>query len=304
MVFLKDDKMHFFENIDFLLRLLHTCNLTALELNYRKQALANASGQPGSSINCVSDRYYELAHEIKCFHFLTQYGNISIAEDCRHTAGCDCLLNEKYQIECVCCSSGNKSALTGLEQLCMKNNLDGKLIDYDKKKNILFCRLTNSLDEKLKFYHKHIKNGTLSKNLPYIVFLGLGSLAYELFLDDYGIEFTSILYGKGNPTLFVNLDSGHALGNGFSYKRTMLNHNNAEINCTLFSSAEYRSISGIIISDATLDEEYTQENTWFFLNPNAHIKINPEHFHNIIYWDKYNETEYGPYRNGEKLGNT
>ena len=62
-----------------------------------------------SEISQFNDRYYNLAHEIKSFHFLQQFGCLLISEDSRGIAGCDCKLNERYQIECVCSSVGKKT---------------------------------------------------------------------------------------------------------------------------------------------------------------------------------------------------
>lgn len=290
------------KNTHQLLEILSSCAVSDEEFEYRKDSLDRACRHCGSVIGDISNPYYNLAHEIRSFHFLRQFGTLDISEDCKHQAGCDCLLNNKYQIECVCSSAGENTEKNGLSELCTKNNLNGQLVDYGKKKEILYCRLTSSIKEKLDFYKKHVAKGTINPGMPYIIFLGLGKLSYELFPGDNGIEFTSILYGKGNPTLSIDTSTGHVLNCGYEHNHSLVNHNNAEINCNIFSSEGYRCISGIIISSAGLEENYTSENTWLFLNPNAEINIVSHDFFDMVYWDLYSKFEYGPYRAGKRIG--
>jgi len=289
-------------NTEWLLEMLRSCEVSSAEFEHRKTSLLEAYSHRGSAISNISDRYYNLAHEIKSFLFLRQFGAVSISEDCKHQTGCDCLLNDNYQIECVCSSAGENTGKTGLAELCTMNNLNGQLVDYGKKKEILYCRLTSSIKEKLDFYKRHIADKTISQDMPYIIFLGLGALSQELFPGDNGIEFTSILYGKGNPTMSIDTETGQILSNGYAHNHALINHNKAEINCNIFSSEEYRCISGIMISAARLEEEYTIENSWLFLNPNAVIKTAPSDFSDMVCWDLYNQSEYGPYRAGKKIG--
>lgn len=172
------------------------------------------------------------------------------------------------------------------------------------KKNILYCRITTSISEKVNFYFRHLKKGDIDQNSPYIIFLGLGALAREIFSGDFGIEYTSILYGKGNPTLSINSNAGRISHIGYTHNNELINHNGAKINCNIYATDEYRHISGIMISDADLDDEYTTENTWLFINPNADIKINPIDFPHVVYWDLYDKSVYGPYRNKEKIADS
>ena len=274
---------------------LKLCDISDDELAYRKAVLEDAQKLPGSEINCVSDRYYNLAHEIKSFLFLRDFGSVKIAEDSKHSSGCDCILDDKYQIECVCCSAGEKSA--GLHELCVEN----VLVDYAKKEKILHCRLTSVIKAKHDFYVKNIKNGSIDSDKPYIIFIGLGSLAYEMFSGEKGIEYTSILFGKGDLLFSRDTETGSLISSGYSHNAYLINHNNAKINCNIFCSEEYRSISGIIISAADINEPYTYENTWLFLNPMANIKIPRTLFSSIVCWDRYSDSVYGPYKDDAKI---
>ena len=129
------------------------------------------------------------------------------------------------------------------------------------------------------------------------------TLSYEIFTGKNGIEFTSILFGRGALAVSIDIKTGHMTPIGYAHNNVLFNHNHSEINCNIFAAEDYRCVSGIIISSAKLDEEYTADNTWLFINPNAYIKINAEDFSNIVYWDLYSDDEYGPYKNGVKFKN-
>jgi hypothetical protein len=284
------------ENCQWLLERLSCCDISSNEFEYRKLKLQEATKMPQSSISMFNDRYFSLAHEIKSFYFLRQFGNIVIAQDSKNEVGCDCTLMDYYQIECICCSGGEHTDdINFIEQSL--ENADYCFGDYNESFYLL--RLTNSIDKKLGFYNAHIEKGTLNPQLPYLIFWGLGSLAGEMFVGENGIDFTSILFGKGYPTLCVNSETNALTFNGYSHNNELIKHNQAKINCNIFSEDKYRCVSGIIISSARLDEDYTPNNTWLFINPNARVKVDAENFSSIVYWDRYSDDEYGPYQKKE-----
>ena len=286
------------KNTEWLLELLSSCNLSSKEFIHRKNALEDAQEMIESEISRFNDRYYNLAHEIKSFYFLRQFGNVLISEDCSHNSGCDCKLNDYYQIECVCSSVGKNT-----EGIDLLGKIDRSTEFYvgNYNESFFLCRLTSSIREKLNFYNEHIENGTMTHQSPYIIFLGLGALATEIFPGENGISFTGMLFGKGCPVLSIDKDTGYMTSNGYTHNRVLFNHNHAEINCNIFLTSEYQCVSGIIISAAKLDEEYTADNTWLFINPNAHAIIDSDDFPGLVYWDIYSKSEYGPYKNGDRL---
>ena len=287
------------EKTKWLLELLSSCNIACKEFDHRKKRLEAAQQMPESEISRFNDQYYNLTHEIKSLYFLQQFGTVIMAEDYRNKAGCDCILKNYYQIECVCSSAGENTDRVDL--FGKKRDLKFCVGNYDK--TFLFCRLTSSIKKKLDFYNDHVKNGTIDTSLPYIIFLGLGALSYEIFSGDKGIEFTSILFGRGDLTLSIDKETGSMTPNGYTHIDELFNHNHSPVNFNVFREENYRRVSGIIISAAKLDEEYTADNTWLFTNPNAHIKIDTKDFPNTVYWDLYTDTEYGPYRDGRRLVN-
>ena len=165
------------------------------ELNHRSAALTQALN---SSTNCrIHTRYYNLAHEIKALRFLNKFGELEPALDYKHTDGCDVVLDDHYQIEFVCASSGEKENKSEYDRLTVRNKNGFILGDYSEKERFLFTRITNALKNKRLFYNEHVEKGTISKDKPYLVFLGLGELAIDMFCGDYGIDLTGVLLGKG-----------------------------------------------------------------------------------------------------------
>lgn len=280
--------------------ILFRSGLPSSEIDFRIGRLKDAERQPGSQISRISDAYYSLAHEIKALQFLSPLGNVRVADDSHSRAGCDYVLNEKYQIECVCSTAG-KSEQNSLAKFCICNP-SGGLMDYNKKENLLYSRLTSSLRDKKGFYQKHIDAGTMFANLPYIIFLGLGPLSQHMGIcpDNNGIELTGILLGKGNPTVTIHPETRKIIDEGYAFRPRIEKWNHQLIDSMIFCNPEYTGVSGILFSSAGLHEEYTAKNTWLFINPYATNKILKKDFHNVTYWAADKNMMYRAYRNGRR----
>lgn len=280
--------------------ILFRSGLPSSEIDFRIGRLKDAERQPGSQISRISDAYYSLAHEIKALQFLSPLGNVRVADDSHSRAGCDYVLNERYQIECVCSTAGNAEE-NGLANLCRCKE-PGPLIDLEKKTTIIFSRLTSSLKDKNEFYQNHIAKGTMSADLPFIIFLSLGALSDEmdLYPDGNGIELTGILFGKGMPTITMNPETREVVCQGYTFRQYIEKWNKQRIDSAIFCNKEYTGMSGILFSNAELYEEYTTQNTWLFINPYAINKITIKDFRNITYWAVNKNMRYGAYCNGKK----
>ena len=285
---------------DHLHKILLQSDLSPREVDFRMKRLKDAEHMPGSQISYISDTYYSLAHEIKALQFLNSFGEIFVADDSHGRPGCDFVLHEKYQIECVCSTAG-ESDKNGLSQFCGYNAL-GKIMDYGKKEILLYSRITSSLRDKKKFYQKHIERGPMSANLPYIIFLGLGSLSQEMIInpETNGIELTGVLLGKGKLTVTINTETREIVGHGYTFRPYIEKWNHQLIDSTIFCNPEYTGISGILLTSADLCEAYTSKNTWLFINPYAINKITKKDFRGITYWAADKKMMYGAYRNGRR----
>ena len=226
------------EYTDYMCEILLRSGLSSDEINFRIGRLKHAERMHGSQISIISDPYYSLVHEIKALQFLFPLGNVRVADDSHGQAGCDYVLNEKYQIECVCSTAG-KADQNGLAKFCACNTLGG-LIDYGKKEILLYSRLTSSLRDKKEFYQKHIAAGTMSANLPYIIFLGLGPLSQEMMInpEKNGIEFTGVLLGKGNPTITIHSETREIIGQGYTFRPRIEKWNHQLIDSAIFCNPE------------------------------------------------------------------
>ncbi|MBR5126391.1 MAG: hypothetical protein IKU68_06620 [Oscillospiraceae bacterium] len=281
-----------------LLNQFQLLNVPQEELSHRRNAFNHAISI--STQNQISSRYYNLAHELKCLHFLSRFGEVAPALDCSHTDGCDAILNDHYQIEFVCCSPGANTDKSGYDRFSVKNLNGFMLCDYAEKEKFLFSRITTALHAKQTFYEDHISKNTISANKPYIIFLGLGELSYDMLCGNFGIDLTGVLLGKGCPTITIN-GEGKVTGRGYTHNESFPKYNGAAINCNLFCREEFRCVSGVIFTDAALYDEYTTKNTWLFINPFATTKIRKKDFAGMVYWSANKNSDYFPRRNGKRL---
>lgn len=279
------------ERTEKLLSILRLHGISDPEIAYRKQRLEYAQTQPGGPVSPVSDSYYNLSHEIRSFDFLSLIGAAQLTEDSKGTAGCDLLYNTMYQVECVCTSAGAKSVENGFLDLCKTD----VLIDYSKKKQVINSRITSVLTDKVKFFVNHLAKGTVSADKPYIIFVGLGALAIQTFAEEHGAALTDVLFGRGVPTVVINQD-GNVIDKGYSHRNEFPKPGAEQValNCNLFCNLSFQCVSGILFSDAILDDNYSLDNTCLFLNPFAAVPANPTDFPGITYWSADMDGNYFP----------
>ena len=288
------------EYTELLISVLRSCDLPQKEITYRSDNLKQAENKP-SSISIVGNRYHDLAHEIKSLNFLQQFGKTQISCDYAHKPGSDLILNDKYYIECVCASAGDVR-ISGFEKYCTKNTL-GKVIDYNEKANILYSRLTTAIKAKRDFYEER-KGRSIPTDKPYIIFLGLGSLANEMFAEDNGFALTSILFGRGNPQIIINSKTGAVVDSGYSHNFKINKWNGSAIDCNVFCSQDYCCVSAILFTDADLFTPYSSNNTFLFINPFADVRVLKKDFKGLVYWSANPDETYSARRNGHKCINT
>lgn len=172
------------------------------ERTFRKQRLQWAADLANQ--DPFANRFFQLAHEIRSLAFLPQYGNTRMAYDRKQEGGADFVLNGAVYVECVCASPGRNVQESGLDPLLVRNSVNSAgLIDYAEKNRLLKARLTNSLQNKVHFYQKHLDR-SIPGGQPYVIFLSPGYLTYEWFEEEYGAALTEILLGRGQPTITIN----------------------------------------------------------------------------------------------------
>lgn len=286
------------EYVSVLLARFQSLGVPEREVSHRRDAFNKAISDCRQ--NHISSRFYNLAHELKCLYFLGNFGNVVPALDYSHTEGCDALLNDYYQIEFVCASAGQHTDESGYDCLRVHEGTKPMTCDYAEKERFLFSRITTVLHAKRNFYEKHALKGSVSTDKPYIIFLGLGELAYEMMCGKFGIDLTGVLFGKGCPTITVN-GEGEVIMHGYAHNENFQKYNGSLVDCNLFCWEEFRCVSGIIFSDADLFDEYTTKNTWLFINPFATSKIRKKDFPGLIYWSVYKSSNYIPRRKGHRL---
>lgn len=272
--------------IDELIEKLSKLPMCEKEIQDRKNKLINACEGADKLQEDKIVRYYNLAHEIKSFYFLNDFGKLRISSDRKSEAGCDAVLNDYYQIECVCASAGKNSKYSGYEENRMRNKEGCWVTNYSPIRDFILSRITSVIHEKKEFYRKHLDKQNILSNRPYLIFIGLGELAYDFFAGDGGIHLTDILFGKSDPILHID-EMNEMSFSGYAHRdflKKVKENGVADIDCNVFCDEDYNCISGIIFTKACLDEEYNASNTWLFLNPFAKGRINAQNFKGMVCW--------------------
>ena len=291
------NKELFSAHTDMLLKILDNSDISPQEIEYRKNELLKIYNDMVKK-NVIDNRYYNISHEIRSLEFLSKYPNMMMAQDHLSKAGCDFQIYNNYLVECVCSSSGEEE----------NNGLDkfhgSGVFDYGKKEQIILTRLTQSLLEKKDFYNKHLLNDVIKQKQPYIVFLGLGNLTYGTFTGKYGFLLNKILLGVGHDVLYIDRKTNKFIKTEYAHNNFIINHNGSEIDCNIFVNPNYSCMSAILFTTANLEEHYTPDNTFLFINPSANNKIYANRFYDLVYWKAYREedgTKYYPRYRGKNL---
>lgn len=275
------------------MELLETMEIPDKEKLYRKRRI-NLKFHEMLSKNEISVLYFSLLHELYSYNFLKNYGFVNIALDCNHDEGPDFKLKD-YYIECVCSSQGDIKA-NGLEQY--DNIID--VFNYNKLLNILYPRITSSLNEKANIFKKYINDKIIKPNDPCIIFLSLGNTRRHFILAKYGFDFLDILISKGDMFLKIDPKSNKCIGSGYNHKEHFFKNSNPDIPIKTNFFIDNKHISAIIISTARFGENYDETNTFMFLNPYKN-KVKIKDFYGICYWKMDKKHNYIPRIKGKSL---
>ena len=251
----------------------------------------------------IDREFYSLAHEIKGYDFIRSFGEALLANDKEHEAGPD-INFRKNRIECVCCSEGNILDAGYKEYSINHNRQKCKIIDYNKTKEYLLPRITNSLyykkDEKIVDYIK--RNIIKSDECP-IIFISLGQMNIDFNSGVYGSEILEVLIGRGSLSYVFDMEKNKFIYAYWQKNETIKKNKGTELVDipAIFFNNNNVYISGILFSTANIYEEYNVDNTFLFLNPYAKNVIDENEFKDIIYWKCKENNEYIPMKNNKDL---
>lgn len=253
--------------------------------------------------NNQKDReFYSLAHEIKSYDFVSKFGKAHLSNDEKHEPGPDITFGDN-RIECVCSSEGN-ILMTGYEQYSIRYCKGRKkIVDYNKTKEFLLPRITQSLYEKKNKIENYINNNIIKPTECPILFLSLGELNVDFHAGNYGINLLEILVGKGNLTLIFDREKEKFIDNYWEENINVKKNNGKELVDipAKFFNVNNTKISGVLFSTANIYERYNLNNTFLFLNPYAKNQINLDNFSDIICWKINDKNEYIPMKNTNEL---
>lgn len=246
--------------------------------------------------------FYSLVHEIKSYDFVNSFSKVYLANDEKHETGPDISFGNN-RIECVCSSKGK--ILNSVYKEYSISHFKGKtkIINYNKTKEFLLPRITNSLYTKKDIIEDYIKKKVIRSNECPILFLSLGELNVDFHAGTYGVELLEILIGKG-PLCLVYDRKNEKFSDIFWKVNDKIKKNNGkelvDISAKFFNSNN-TNISGVLFSTACIYEKYNLNNTFLFLNPYAKNQININDFNDIIYWKCNEKNEYIPMKNQNNL---
>lgn len=275
---------------DDLVGILRKNNLPEKEIEYRAERLLKAAEAQPELCEAVSSQYYNIAHEIRSLEFLSKYGSARIAMDSTSEADCDIILDNKLQIECICCSPG-KSEDNGWADY-LRTERQWEMRDTRIAENFILSRITNAISNKRDFYWKHIEKKSAVADRPYIVFIGLGSLHTKTLFDELGREILRVLFGTDKPTLKYDESNEKFIFDGYTYNRQLEKWNGSKIDSIIFRLKEYRFLSGIIVTVGGVGEEYSENETWLFTNPNAINCLTEDDLKGMPSWRENSKGKY------------
>lgn len=284
----------FDEHFKLLLNILKTkvSKINKKEAAYKKQKLVEVY-KGMKKENKIQNEFYSLSHEIRSFGFFFDNGIINISEDSKSKIGPDFTYKKNYKIECTICTEGN-----GKNKEAVKNSgfqTYNKTIDYNEKFRQISLRITNSIKSKKDQFDKYLKKNVISEKDCCIIFINMGPFSTEWFPGEYCSEATRFLVGRGFPQITFNKETGKQIGGmTYSFIPEIKNNNGSSVNNNIFVDEDFSNISGIIISTATLDEDYNYDNTILFINPLAKNQIKVKDFNKFLYWKTNKNFEYIP----------
>ena len=141
--------------------------------------------------------------------------------------------------------------------------------------------------------------GIIKQNEKCIIFVSLGELYIDFFSGKYGFDFLDILIGKGKKTIRIDSKTSEYKESFYKHEDFIYKHNGKEIDANFFNNKNNTHISGILFTDADMNEFYNSKNTYLFLNPYADKKIKVKDFKNLVYWKINSKNEYIPRYNGK-----
>jgi hypothetical protein len=284
----------FEEHYELLLKILEDKveKINKKEAEYKRQQLIKIYNSMKVE-NKIQNEFYSLSHEIRSFGFFFDNGIINISEDSKSKIGPDFTYKNNYKIECTICTEGN-----GKNKKAVKDSgfqTYNTTIDYNEKFRQISLRITNSIKNKKEQFDKYLKQNVISEKDCCIIFINMGPFSTEWFPGEYCSEATRFLVGRGFPQITFNKETGKQIGGmTYSFIPEIKNNNGASVNNNIFVDKDLSNISGIIMSTATLGEDYTYKNAILFLNPLAQNKIKVKDFKKFLYWKINNNFEYVP----------
>ena len=251
-------------------------------LKKKKKNLEFAYKRVQETDNCEIQEFFSVAHELRTYELLKKLNKQVLANN-DDKAGVDFVCN-LGNIECVTFNMPKDDN--------SKKILNGNMNRYKAYEP----RVSQAINEKLNKYRTYILKNQIDKNLPNIICLNSGICGYDIHSSTFLNACERIIYGLGDDTLFINRETKEEFW-GRSFQDKIIKPNGKEIETNLFSNKAYNIISGVLLIDNLVDENYSRP--ILYINPNAKIKIDKRRVRKMLCLIKDDELKYHYSCNGK-----
>lgn len=248
------------------------------EKNYRRNLLLKEKGNLESGVY-NPNVFWGRIHEVNLvMYFMSVQKTLHVSSDKSSEPGPDFISNEIYY-ESVCITLGKMR-----NKVNRFHEIKG-LYDYQKLLSYLLPMITQSLDNKVVQHKKNISSfAQIESSKPFVILMNLGELYNYMYVEEFGMGLCRVLVGADKPTIRVNQIKGIVEDSFFSHKDTYSKYNEAQINANFFLNPNNSIVSAVVLFDASVRENYFDNPSYLYLNPNAQNPIDPKMFESTGYW--------------------
>jgi hypothetical protein len=139
----------------------------------------------------------------------------------------------------------------------------------------LLLRYTNAIRKKHEQYQRHLSNGVIKNNEPYVIAINGSNLQKTLWPDEYP-HIIKAVFGLGHQQWQINFDTNETTFIGYDSRPSISKAKNSPVSTDTFITGEqYQNISGLIFSHKNIEKrpDLSGKNFIFIHNPTARNRI-------------------------------
>lgn len=162
----------------------------------------------------------------------------------------------KIYVECVVSEPGEATSPDYPGKLISGPHRNGEIkishVDLPERERQELLRIRNSIESKLKQYHRHVEKDSVDPKYPYVIALS-PAIIPDMISDDDGIpSIVKAVYPVGQIYLTIDRTTNKVIDGGRTNRSTIKKSNNADVRTNIFlpneSEHNYSDISGVLYS--------------------------------------------------------